>query len=63
VFALDPQLWVSAEQLYIRVEDTVTITEHGCEILTPNCPLLLDDVERLMAEPGIIQSRPDLFLE
>jgi len=62
VFALDPQLWVTSEKLYIRVEDTVVITETGVENLTPNCPLPLDDVERLMTEPGLVESRPDLFL-
>jgi Xaa-Pro aminopeptidase len=62
VFALDPQLWVPSERLYIRVEDTVVVTESGAENLTPNCPHHLDDVERLMSQPGLIQSRPDLFL-
>jgi Xaa-Pro aminopeptidase len=62
VFALDPQLWVPAERLYIRVEDTVAITETGVENLTPNCPHEPDAIERLMTEPGLIQSRPDLLL-
>jgi Xaa-Pro aminopeptidase len=62
VFALDPQLWVHTEKLYIRVEDTVVVTERGVENLTPSCPHQLDEVERLMTEPGMIQSRPDLFL-
>jgi Xaa-Pro aminopeptidase len=62
VFALDPQLWVPSEKLYIRVEDTVVVTETGAENLTPNCPHQLDEVERLMTEQGLIQSRPDLFL-
>jgi Xaa-Pro aminopeptidase len=63
VFALDPQLWVAAERLYIRVEDTVAITEKGVENLTPNCPLQLDEVEQIIREPGLIQSRPDLLLD
>jgi Xaa-Pro aminopeptidase len=63
VFALDPQLWVPEERLYIRVEDTVVVTESGVENLTGNCPHGLDDVERLMTEPGLIQLRPDLILE
>jgi Xaa-Pro aminopeptidase len=63
VFALDPQLWVTSEKLYIRVEDTVVITETGVENLTPNCPHALDDIERLMTDPGLIQSRPDLFVD
>jgi Xaa-Pro aminopeptidase len=62
VFALDPQLWVPSERIYIRVEDTVVVTEHGAENLTSHCPHDLAAVERLMTEPGLIQSRPDLEL-
>jgi len=45
VFALDPQMWVPAERLYIRVEDTVAVTPGGVETLTAAAPLELDDVE------------------
>jgi Xaa-Pro aminopeptidase len=50
VFAVDPQLWVQEEQLYIRCEDTVAVTETGCENLTAAAPLDLDHVERFMRE-------------
>lgn len=52
VFALDPQLWVPGEQLYIRVEDTVVVTENGAESLTRDAPLDLDAVEALMNSNG-----------
>ncbi|HLJ54461.1 MAG TPA: M24 family metallopeptidase, partial [Chthonomonadaceae bacterium] len=48
VFALDPQMWVPEEQLYIRVEDTVAITESGLDNLTAAAPLELDEVERTL---------------
>ncbi|HEX3999667.1 MAG TPA: aminopeptidase P N-terminal domain-containing protein [Pirellulales bacterium] len=48
VFALDPQMWVHEEQLYIRVEDTVVVTESGVENLTAAAPVELDDVESHM---------------
>jgi len=48
VFAVDPQMWIPEEKLYIRVEDTVVVTEAGIENLTRAAPLELDDVEALM---------------
>lgn len=48
VFALDPQLWVPDEQLYIRVEDTIVITADGAESLTKDAPLELDEVEQIL---------------
>lgn len=48
VFALDPQMWVPEEKLYIRVEDTVAITSTGVENLTPQAPHELDEIESVM---------------
>ncbi len=48
VFALDPQLWVPEEQLYIRVEDTLVITPDGAESLTKAATLELDETERIV---------------
>jgi Xaa-Pro aminopeptidase len=62
VFALDPQLWVHAERLYIRVEDTVAVTETGVENLTHDCPQCPSDIEQLMTETGLLQLRPDLVV-
>ncbi len=61
VFALDPQMWVRDQQLYIRVEDTVIVTDDGVENLTAAAPLELDDVERVMREPGVYDVWPQLL--
>ncbi|HEX5322826.1 MAG TPA: aminopeptidase P N-terminal domain-containing protein [Capsulimonadaceae bacterium] len=60
VISVDPQMWVPEEKLYIRVEDTITVTKGGIEILTSDAPLELDDVEATMKEPGLLQQFPPL---
>ena len=58
VFALDPQMWIPEEKLYIRIEDTVLITEDGVENFMDFVPSELGDIEKLMKEKGILQKRP-----
>ena len=50
VLTVDPQMWIPDRKIYVRVEDTVAITEDGMENLTAAAPLELDDVEALMRE-------------
>jgi Xaa-Pro aminopeptidase len=58
VFSVDPMLWVHEEQLYVRMEDTVVVTEDGVENFTDFIPTELDEIEALMREEGIVQIRP-----
>lgn len=55
VIAVDPMIWVPQERLYVRVEDTVVVTEDGIENLTGFVPRAPDEIERLMREPGLLQ--------
>jgi Xaa-Pro aminopeptidase len=54
VISIDPMLWVPEERLYVRVEDTVAVTDDGIENFTGFVPLEPDAIEQLMAEPGIL---------
>lgn len=58
VFAVDPQMWIPEERLYVRVEDTVCVTENGIENYTQAAPLELDEVERFMRSGGMLQAFP-----
>jgi Xaa-Pro aminopeptidase len=60
VFAVDPMIWIPEERRYIRVEDTVAVTDDGIENFTSDAPLELSDVEALMREPGILDRYPAL---
>jgi Xaa-Pro aminopeptidase len=55
VFSIDPQLRVPSENLYLRFEDTVVVTETGVENFTSFMPMELDDMEKLVLEKGIVQ--------
>jgi Xaa-Pro aminopeptidase len=63
VFAVDPQLRVPEENLYIRYEDTIVVTEAGIENFTGFLPSELDEIEKLMKEEGVLQKCPPLPAE
>ena len=58
VFSVDPQMWVPEENLYLRYEDTIVVTENGNENFTHFLPSELDELERLVREKGMLQSFP-----
>ncbi len=55
VFANEPLCVFPAENLGVRVEDTILITKDGCENLTVGIPRTVEEIEALMKKPGIIQ--------
>ncbi len=61
VFAVDPELVIPEEQLYIRVEDTVAVTETGIENLTASCPAEMEEIEKLVLGDGMLQQFPPIM--
>jgi Xaa-Pro aminopeptidase len=55
VFANEPMVIYPDENLGVRVEDTILITEEGCENLTAGIPREVEEIEALMKKKGIIQ--------
>lgn len=58
VFSIDPQLRVNDENLYIRYEDVVVVTEKGVENFTDFLPSKLADIEKVIGGPGLLQQFP-----
>jgi hypothetical protein len=55
VFANEPMIIYPKKNLGVRVEDTVLITDAGCEILTAGIAREVKDIEDLMRKDGIPQ--------
>ncbi len=55
VIANEPFAVFPEENLGVRVEDTILITETGCENLTPGLPRTVEEIETLMQVPGVVQ--------
>jgi Xaa-Pro aminopeptidase len=55
VFACDIQLFRVEEEIGIRLEDTIAITETGYENLSLGVPRTVQEVEALMRADGILQ--------
>jgi hypothetical protein len=51
---------VPEEKLYIRVEDTVAVTETGVENFTAFLPTELGALEALVRQKGVLQAAPAL---
>ncbi len=55
VIANEP-LWIYPdEEIGVRVEDTILITEYGCENLTAGIPRTVKEIEAHMKKDGVIQ--------
>ena len=58
VFSIEPALRVPEEKIYIRLEDVIVITDKGADILTASLPMEMPEIEKLMAEEGMLQRYP-----
>lgn len=58
VFSVDAMFKVASEGMYIRIEDVVVITETGVENFTDFIPVLPHEIEAIMRETSILDTRP-----
>jgi Xaa-Pro aminopeptidase len=59
VFACDIQLFSLPEEIGIRIEDTIAITDGGYENLSPGVPRTVAQIEALMKTGGLLQILKD----
>jgi len=53
VFTIEPAMQIEEEHAGIRLEDMLLITPTGYENLSAFVPVEIDDIEKMMAEPGL----------
>ncbi len=58
IFTIDPMIWIPEERLYVRMEDMALVTANGVENLSAFVPSDLGEIERTIAEEGVVQFRP-----
>ncbi len=58
VFTIEPALVVPEEKIYVRLEDLIVITATGKEIVSDFVPMEMDEIEKMMKEPGMLQRYP-----
>jgi Xaa-Pro aminopeptidase len=52
VFTVEPGIYIAAENLGVRIEDDVLVTEDGYQILSNEAPRTIEEIENLMRAGG-----------
>jgi Xaa-Pro aminopeptidase len=58
VFTIEPAFSVPEEQINIRFEDLIVVTETQADMLSDFLPMDVDSIEKLMRGPGLLQHSP-----
>ena len=57
VITNEPGLYIDEEEIGIRIEDDLLITQDGCDVLSKDIPRTTDEIEALMAHRNAGESR------
>jgi Xaa-Pro aminopeptidase len=55
VIANEPAIKFPDENLGVRIEDSILITEDGCEHLTKGLQQTVQEIEKMMIKDGVVQ--------
>lgn len=58
VFTIEPALRIPEENINIRLEDMLLVTDRGVENMSAFVPMEVGDIETVMKEPGMVQRYP-----
>ena len=53
LFTIEPAISIAGEDIAMRIEDVILITEKGFENLSSFVPIEIEGIEKLMKEPGV----------
>ncbi len=53
IFTIEPQMTIPDEHIGLRLEDMFLVTDSGVENMSAWVPIEIDDIEALMAQPGL----------
>lgn len=53
IVTLEPAMTIPEDRVSMRLEDSMLITDTGCEVLSAFVPIEIDAVEKTMTEPGL----------
>jgi Xaa-Pro aminopeptidase len=54
IFTIEPAMTIPEDRVYVRLEDVILITEKGYENMSSFVPVGIGDIEKLMAERGLV---------
>ena len=50
VITIEPGIYIPEENIGVRIEDTILVTDHGCKILSGGLPKEVEEIERLVGK-------------
>ncbi len=54
MFTVEPDRIIHEDKIYLSIEDVVLITETGAEVISDFIPKTIEDIEKIMREPGLL---------